>query len=1031
MPDAGRVGQRAGRPFHPEQAISAAARAGKPKDALAPRWTDRHSATKHHPAMRLTSPRRTRVSSTFLCFALGFASTLSAKDGAKPFDYTAPPIQLPDGYTAEVVAAPPLVQHPIMATVDDRGRLFVGDSSGVNLNKAGLEKELPHRVLMLEDTNGDGIYDKSTVFADRMTFPQGCAWLDGSLYVMSPPGLWKLTDTTGSGTADKREMIVSGFDFTGNAADVHGPFVHPNGRLYWCHGRKGHDVLDKDGKPVRKGLASGIWSCQPDGSDVQMHCGGGMDNPVKIDFTPDGEILGTVNIFFSQPRGDCIVHWLRGGVYPHMGTAVAEFKRTGDLLPPVFNFGHVAVSGCTFYRSGALNPDWRGNLFVTHFNTQRVTRMEVERAGASYKVTPREFLKIQNPDVHITDVLEDRDGSLLVVDTGGWFRAGCPSSLVAKPDIAGAIYRIRPKGALVKSEPWGGARVREVWQSARSGDGKKLTGLLADPDATIAHAAANALASLAKPEAETELAHALTHADAGVRLAAAHALGTLPKLSAHTESALLHLLEGEVERPLEHQAMFALLRAGHGEAMNVALHDAAKPALQRRALILLDQMDASPLAASDVLPLLDAKNSPLAEAAADILAARKEWTAQAADHLVAWIRAGPVSPERLALTERIAKPRTADPAMQPIVTALLESADAGARRTAWNLIASASGLPPDVKWITPLKTALGKASPGDLPLLLDAIGKLRTGEFADALRALAADEKRPLTLRHKALSAGLKSGAALSDEDFTFLLRVLGGDASVSSRIEAARLLGGAKLTKPQLAHVAPSIATLGPLELREVLRAFRRADLEIGTLLANALKSAASLASLQESEIRTLFSGYPPEAYMILMPALRDLAAEDDARRRSLDTLPALVTAKGIAAEGRKVFETGKGTCVVCHRIGETGGLVGPNLSAIGQIRTERDLLESILFPSATIVREFEPVAIDTAGGESLLGVIRKQTTDTVVLTDAAGLEHTVARNQITAMHTLPGSLMPAGLERTVSQQELLDLVAYLRSRK
>src|SRR5258708_7445693 len=109
------------------------------------------------------SPCRGRALVRLAIAALACAAPLilSAKDGAKPFDYAAPFIELRDGYIAEVVAAPPLVQHPIMATVDDRGRLFVGDSSGVNLNKAGLEKELPHRVLMLEDTNGDGIYDKS------------------------------------------------------------------------------------------------------------------------------------------------------------------------------------------------------------------------------------------------------------------------------------------------------------------------------------------------------------------------------------------------------------------------------------------------------------------------------------------------------------------------------------------------------------------------------------------------------------------------------------------------------------------------------------------------------------------------------------------------------------------------------------------------------------------------------------------------------------------------------------------------------
>jgi glucose/arabinose dehydrogenase len=142
------------------------------------------------------NPKLTRIHCRVAPLFLACAVALGA-DGARPFSHEMPPIDLPEGYVAEVVAAPPLVRHPIMATIDDRGRLFVGDSSGVNLKKDELEKELPHRVLMLEDANGDGVYDKSTVFADRMTFPQGGAWLGGSLYVMSPPGLWKLTDTDG------------------------------------------------------------------------------------------------------------------------------------------------------------------------------------------------------------------------------------------------------------------------------------------------------------------------------------------------------------------------------------------------------------------------------------------------------------------------------------------------------------------------------------------------------------------------------------------------------------------------------------------------------------------------------------------------------------------------------------------------------------------------------------------------------------------------------------------------------------------
>lgn len=101
---------------------------------------------------------------------------------------------LPDGLELIVAAAPPQVSYPIMGCLDDRGRLFIGDAAGLNLNQKGLEEKLPNRVLLLEDVDRDGVFEKSTVFADKMTFPQGACWLDGSLYVASPPGIWKAND---------------------------------------------------------------------------------------------------------------------------------------------------------------------------------------------------------------------------------------------------------------------------------------------------------------------------------------------------------------------------------------------------------------------------------------------------------------------------------------------------------------------------------------------------------------------------------------------------------------------------------------------------------------------------------------------------------------------------------------------------------------------------------------------------------------------------------------------------------------------
>src|SRR4029077_6532082 len=87
-----------------------------------------------------------------------------------------PPLQVPDGFVIERVAGPGLVERPIMASFDDRGRLYVSDSAGVNLKGSELLKDPPHRIRLLEDSDGDGVFDKSHVWADKLVFPQRLVW---------------------------------------------------------------------------------------------------------------------------------------------------------------------------------------------------------------------------------------------------------------------------------------------------------------------------------------------------------------------------------------------------------------------------------------------------------------------------------------------------------------------------------------------------------------------------------------------------------------------------------------------------------------------------------------------------------------------------------------------------------------------------------------------------------------------------------------------------------------------------------------
>jgi putative heme-binding domain-containing protein len=131
----------------------------------------------------------------------------------------------------------------------------------------------------------------------------------------------------------------------------------------------------------------------------------------------------------------------------------------------------------------------------------------------------------------------------------------------------------------------------------------------------------------------------------------------------------------------------------------------------------------------------------------------------------------------------------------------------------------------------------------------------------------------------------------------------------------------------------------------------------------------------------------------------------------------------------GQSVFNSQKAACASCHAIGYLGGKVGPDLTNIGQVRTERDLLEAILYPSASFVRSYEPMIVGTRGGDEFSGVLRRDAPDEVVLATGPDTEVRVARNEITEMRPGAVSVMPGGLDQQLSRQELADLLAFLRA--
>ncbi len=910
-----------------------------------------------------------------------------------------PKHDLPADYTLTVAATAPLITHPIMGCLDDRGRLFVGDAVGVNWNKAQLEANPPNRVLMLEDTDRDGAFDKSTVFADKMTFPQGACWLDGSLYVGSPPSLWKLTDTDDDGIADKREEIVTGFDYTGNAADIHGPFLHPNGRLYWCHGRKGHDVKQKDGTPVDSSKACGIWSCKPDGSDVSWHSLGCGDNPVEVDFTQSGDIIGVQNLYYNQPRGDTIIHWLYGGVYERADQlqAIAHLPRTLETMPVMYNFGHVAVSGCCFWRSySTANREQRTeNFMVTHFNTQRLVRMELTPEGSTYKAVENEFLKLHNPDIHLTDVMEDpRDGSLLLFDTGGWFRIGCPSSLMAKSDILGAVYRIKPKKS--HSAPLAAKRSsKSAWE-------------LRD---------------------EEEVAEQLGSTDPKAVQAALEWVATEKSLKGGINNALVKLLDRELNPSNEHQLVYALLNVPP-PFISIAGNDLNG---RRRLLVDASRKPESQAFANTVEHLLQRfdpfKSPALTPALRRSLAVMPNGDKIASPTFESWLKNDSISAEKLNFISQVLAPKVTADAAQKLINRMLGHASDEVRTAALTILAAQTSGTSDDAWLPLLEKLLAEAP---TPLVLDAIKKLKSPHFETALQTLAGDSKQPLATRLKALDSA--QTIKLEGTTFAMVKSVLTDTtSSAASKIQAAGMLAQAPIPKEQMVEIAPLFASIGPVELKTLLPLLKKhKDPEIARTLAREIAKNPAIASQQESIYRTALADLPVDIFeSIILPAYQSATASAEAKKRQLGPLAEKAITSGNAVKGAEHFKAGKGTCIACHKVGDTGRAIGPDLSKIGVIRTERDLLESILFPSNTLARDYETHIIETSDAQQTLGVIKSHTAEGLLVIDIAGQEKNIPHTQIIGDTPLPTSLMPMGLDQTLPESELLDLVAWLRSLK
>jgi putative heme-binding domain-containing protein len=237
-----------------------------------------------------------------------------------------------------------------------------------------------------------------------------------------------------------------------------------------------------------------------------------------------------------------------------------------------------------------------------------------------------------------------------------------------------------------------------------------------------------------------------------------------------------------------------------------------------------------------------------------------------------------------------------------------------------------------------------------------------------------------------------------------------------------------ATLTPDQRAALADALATVGPLELPKLLPAFERGDAPepLGLRLVAALKASPGRASLRSEVLKPVLARFPQSVRDVAAELLKpDATAAEQAA--GLDKLLAELP-PGDVNRGQAAFVGKKAGCVACHATGYLGGKLGPDLTGIGKVRTDRDLLEAIVYPGASFVRGYDPVIVILKDGDKLAGIVTSEARDEIVLATGPQETRRILRTDVAEVRPGTVSLMPEGFGASLTKQEIADVIAFLR---
>ena len=959
-------------------------------------------------------------------------------------------LEVADGYEVNLFAADPLVSKPLQINFDPQGRLWVSSSSVYPQIRPG--EVANDRVTILEDRDGDGRADGGTVFAEGLLMPTGVLPDDrGGAFVANSTELLHLADTDGDGRADTRRVVLSGF----GAEDTH-HIIHtfrrgPDARVYFNQSIYIHSHVEIPAG-VRRLNGGGIWRFAPGSLALDVFARGWV-NTWGHAFDPWGRSLVT-----DGAGGEGIYYGFPGAAYQ---AAVGTPRILHGMNP-----GSPKYCGLEILGGAHLPDDARGLLVTNDFRANRVCRFRIAEAGSGFtseklpdlihssrvtfrpidvKMGPDGALYIadwynpiiQHGEVDFRDPRRDREhGRIWRVTAKG--RPTMPRTdvaslatrdLLARLGAADGFSRDMARRVLATRDPaavgaelsdWLAAldrtatgfeslRLEGLWlrQSIDRGgepdvDAALLAAVLASPDPRARAAACRVVPDWAtRLEKPAELlARAVDDSSMLVRLEAVRALAAIGGLRA--AELTLHAVDHDRDEPLDYAVWLA----------------------------------ARDLTADWLPAVLEGRFATDGRPARVIFAIQAAEAQEGVPWIVAALTEGRLSEaDRQAALSAVA--RLGGPEHQRLVVDALRHDTLPSARAAsllGDLLEAHTRrrtVPAgDLAAVERLVT-----SPDDACAVkaIEAVAAWQVLAADGELAAVALDRDRAAAVRTAAVAAlGRLPGAAPRAT-----LVALCGPAAEGETFQAAAIAA----LVPRSTSEAASQAVAFLVRARDakargaVFQAFLAAKGGAAALAAALDGSSARLpaAVVQEGRQAVSASGRPEPALEAALAAAlartSGLAVAVSAHAMSdaeLEAFVTLVRTKADARRGAEIYARESLKCVSCHRIGDQGGRVGPNLSALGAASPLDYVIDSLLQPAKNVKEGYATLVVQTADGRVLTGIQVARSDEQLVLRDATGAEIRIPTADIDE-ESVGSSLMPVGLIDPLSRDELADLVRYL----